>query len=938
METACRRYQKDLDKMHDHDYTSLRIIRRTGHVRPFNADKIAASIRKAFLAIAGDKPDKELADRVDKVTQRTLRAVWEKHEREHGPIYVEDVQDQVELSLARCGYSNVCEAFSQYREHRAEERRKKANTILPDSITLIESDGSKQQIDPSKLHRRLEAVCSGLEDNVSVDTLLKRVVASLHDGITKQNYYRALILEAATLIEKNHNYSKVAARLLLGSIFEEVVGKEFTRAKMDKEYVKALPKMLKTGEKIGRINPRLRLMDLERLSEAIRPERDDLFEYLGLQTLYDRYLLRDDAGKCIELPQIMFMRVAMGLALKEKDPTERAIEFYDLLSSFKFMSSTPTLFNSGTVFNQLSSCYLSTVPDDLDGIYGAIKDNALLSKFSGGLGNDWSQVRSMGSYIKGTGGGSQGVIPFLRVVNDTAVAVNQGGKRKGAVCCYLETWHADIEEFLDLRKNTGDERRRTHDMNTANWIPDLFMMRVIERDKWTLFSPHDVPDLHDLYGREFNEQYEEYEKQVEAGLMFGRQVEAFDLWKDMITMLYETGHPWITFKDPCNIGSPQRGVGVVHSSNLCTEITLNTKSGSSDAEIAVCNLGSVNLVKHMRDDGDDLSYAELRKTVRVAMRMLDNVIDINFYAVPAAERSNKKHRPVGLGMAGLQDALHIIGIPFDSEPAMNRTDHITEAMCYYAYEASSDLAEERGRYESFDQSAWARGEMPHQMRENLIRERGKEEYVDIEQSSLEDWDTLREKIKRQGMRNSNCVAIAPTATISNIMGVSPCIEPDYKILYVKSNLSGEFTIVNRFFMDEMIKRELWTDDVISAIKTNDGEINGLECVPKDLQERFKTSFFIDQKRLIEGASRRQKWIDQSQSLNLFMHGKTGRDISDIYIHAWKKGLKTTYYCRSQSATTTEKFTTNTTGELNNVAVTKQDPAECKLDNECDVCQ
>ena len=682
-------------------------------------------------------------------------------------------------------------------------------------------------------------------------------------------------------------------------------------------------------------------MDIERLGKAINPERDNLFTYLGLQTLYDRYFIHDSETR-YELPQVFFMRVSMGLALREEQREERAIEFYNLLSSFDYMSSTPTLFNSGTKHSQLSSCYLTTVPDDLHGIYGAIQDNAMLSKWAGGLGNDWTPVRGLGSQIKGTNGKSQGVVPFLKVVNDTAVAVNQGGKRKGAVCSYLETWHMDIEEFVELRKNTGDDRRRTHDMNTANWVPDLFLKRVSEDKKWTLFTPSDTPDLHDLYGRDFEKRYEEYEAQTKTGeIEFFKEVEAKELWKKMLSMVFETGHPWITFKDVCNLRSPQQHIGVVHSSNLCTEITLNT----SQEEIAVCNLGSVNLTHHIKDNAMD--EVKLEKTINTAIRMLDNVIDINFYAVEAAETSNMRHRPIGLGIMGFHDALYMLNTPYASQEAVDFADTSMEMVSYYAIKASSDLAKERGKYQSYEGSLWSKGILPLDSIKLLKESRG-DDYLDIDESSTMDWETLREKVKKQGMRNSNVMAIAPTATIANITGVSQSIEPTYQNLYVKSNLSGEFTVTNIPMVEKLKELGLWDSVMINDLKYYDGSVKGISRIPEEIKELFATAFDIEPRWLIDAASRRQKWIDQSQSLNLYIDEPNGKKLDIMYRMAWLRGLKTTYYLRSRSATTTEKSTI-ATGELNAVAASVQPeaqpqstttaPAACSiLDPDCEACQ
>ena len=673
-------------------------------------------------------------------------------------------------------------------------------------------------------------------------------------------------------------------------------------------------------------------MDLEKLGKEIMPERDNLFTYLGLQTLYDRYFIHSDEVR-FELPQVFFMRVSMGLALNEENKEEKAIEFYKLLSSFDYMSSTPTLFNSGTLHSQLSSCYLTTVPDDLYGIYGAMRDNAMLSKWAGGLGNDWTPVRGMGEHIKGTNGRSQGVVPFLKVVNDTAVAVNQGGKRKGAVCAYLETWHLDIEEFLELRKNTGDDRRRTHDMNTANWIPDLFMERVMNKETWTLFSPNEAKDLHDLTGNEFKEQYEKYEEEAKKGnIKAYKEVDAEELWRKIISMLFETGHPWLTFKDACNLRSPQQHTGVIHSSNLCTEITLNT----SQDEIAVCNLGSVNLKNHL-DKDNNLDKEKLQKTISTAIRMLDNVIDINYYAVPQAENSNFKHRPIGLGIMGFQDILQIKKIPYSSDEAVELADDSMETVSYFAIEASSDLAKERGSYSSYEGSLWSQGIFPIDSI-SILKEHRTEGFLDQNEEKKMDWDTLKEKVKKQGIRNSNVMAIAPTATIANITGVTQSIEPTYSNLFVKSNLSGEFTVINENLVNALKEIDMWDEVMVYDLKNLNGSLETISRVPDEIKRIFATSFEIEPKWLIESASRRQKWIDQSQSLNLYVAEPNGKKLDVMYKMAWLRGLKTTYYLRSKGATTSEKSTISNS-ELNKVqaAVAVNNPSTID-DEECEACQ
>ncbi|MEO8137642.1 MAG: ribonucleoside-diphosphate reductase subunit alpha, partial [Betaproteobacteria bacterium] len=835
----------------------------------------------------------------------------------------EEIQDQVELAMMRGGEHEVARAYVLYRERRTQERaqEKSAKGGKTHEITInVIEDGVSRPLDLERLTQLVRESCNGLVD-VEQDRILKATLKDLYDGVPMEEVRKCVVLAARTLIEKDPAYSFVTARLLLDSIRHEALGEEATQHDMTTKYADYFPRFIKHGIKIGLLNEALTQYDMVALGKAIVPERDLQFGYLGLQTLYDRYFLIDHyaGGRRFELPQCFFMRVAMGLALNEVNREARAIEFYNVISTFDFMSSTPTLFNSGTHRSQLSSCYLTTVADDLDGIYEAIKENALLSKFAGGLGNDWTNVRAMGSHIKGTNGKSQGVVPFLKVVNDTAVAVNQGGKRKGAVCTYLETWHLDIEEFLELRKNTGDDRRRTHDMNTANWIPDLFMKRVMEGGDWTLFSPSDVPDLHDMWGKAFETAYTRYEDKAARGdLKLHKKVPALQLWRKMLSMLFETGHPWITFKDACNVRSPQQHMGTVHSSNLCTEITLNT----SETEIAVCNLGSVNLLNHMKksDKGDwELDHAKLQITIRTAMRMLDNVIDINYYAVAKARNSNLKHRPVGLGIMGFQDCLHLRQTPYASDAAMAFADASMEAVCYFAYQASTELAEERGRYTSYKGSLWDRGILPQDTLKLLRDERGG--YVDIDESSTMDWEPLRSRIRIHGMRNSNCVAIAPTATISNIVGVGASIEPEYQNIYVKSNLSGEFTVVNEHLVAELKKQNLWDEVMVADLKYFDGSLVKIDRIPLELRTLYATAFEVEPKWIIEAGARRQKWIDQAQSLNIYMAGASGKKLDDTYKLAWVRGLKTTYYLRTLAATSAEK-STGKGGELNAVPTTQ----------------
>jgi ribonucleoside-diphosphate reductase alpha chain len=764
--------------------------------------------------------------------------------------------------------------------------------------------------------------CAGLGKDVSPEPIVAETMRNLYDGVPMEEVYKASILASRTLIEKDPDYTYVTARLLMHTIAKEILGKEVPQSEMAEAYINYFPQFVKKGVENDLLDEKLLQFDLKQLAAALKPERDLQFDYLGLQTLYDRYFLHVRKTR-IEMPQAFFMRVAMGLSLNEINREARAIEFYEVLSSFDFMSSTPTLFNSGTLRSQLSSCYLTTVPDDLGGIYDAIKENALLSKFAGGLGNDWTPVRAMGAHIKGTNGESQGVVPFLKVVNDTAVAVNQGGKRKGAVCAYLETWHLDIEEFLELRKNTGDDRRRTHDMNSANWIPDLFMRRVMEKGSWTLFSPSDVPDLHDLFGLAFEKAYVAYEQKAERGeIKPSKTIPATDLWRKMLSMLFETGHPWITFKDPCNVRSPQQHVGVVHSSNLCTEITLNT----SDTETAVCNLGSVNLSRHLKDgaNGKVIDHDKLKKTITIAMRMLDNVIDINYYAVKKARDSNMRHRPVGLGLMGFQDSLYEMRTPYASQAAVEFADQSMEAICYYAYWASTELAKERGQYATYKGSLWDQGILPLDTLKLLERERGG--YVEVDRSSTLDWDSLRQKIAKDGMRNSNCVAIAPTATISNIIGVDASIEPCFGNLSVKSNLSGEFTVINGYLVRDLKRLGLWDDVMVMDLKHFDGSLRPIDRVPQEIKSLYATAFEVETTWLVEAAARRQKWIDQAQSLNIYMAGASGKKLDDTYKLAWLRGLKTTYYLRTSSATQVEKSTVNA-GSHNAVSSSGMNAAE-----------
>ncbi|WP_445971461.1 ribonucleoside-diphosphate reductase subunit alpha [Candidatus Berkiella cookevillensis] len=918
----------------------LYVMRRDNRTLvPFDHDKITIAITKAYLAVEGGNAaaSRRVHELAGDLTQQVAKAV-QRYLNTDGFIRVEEIQDQVELALMRNGLHKVARTYILYREERrqARESKYKEQDGRTDVIQVTLEDGRTRALDEENLQKVVEQACADLAE-VDANAIIEETKRNLFNGIKIGDLHKALIMSARTKIELEPNYSFVAARLLLNDLHYEAL--KFLALPMthtDKEKVALYPqvfqKYIETGIEHELLSEELRTFDLDMLGQALKIERDRQFTYLGLQTLYDRYFIHH-RGTRFELPQIFLMRVSMGLAIKEKDKNQRAIEFYDLLSSFDYMSSTPTLFNSATPRPQLSSCYLTHIPDDLAGIYNAIKDNALLSKFAGGLGNDWTAVRAMGAHIKGTNGKSQGVVPFLKVANDTAVAVNQGGKRKGAVCAYLETWHLDIEEFIDLRKNTGDDRRRTHDMNTANWVPDLFMKRVIENKEWTLFSPNDAPDLHDLYGFAFEEAYKAYEAKAERNEIKNfKKVSALNLWRKMLSLIFETGHPWITFKDPCNLRSPQQHAGVVHSSNLCTEITLNT----SVDEIAVCNLGSVNLAQHVTESGIDTK--KLEKTIKTAIRMLDNVIDINYYSVIQARRSNLRHRPIGLGIMGFQDALYKLNIPYASEAAVEFADKTMELVSYYAISASTDLAEERGVYSSFEGSLWSKGILPIDSIANLKVYRG--EYLDLNTDKTLNWDKLRERVQTVGMRNSNVMAIAPTATISNICGVTQSIEPTYQNLYVKSNLSGEFTVVNPYLVKDLKQLNIWDEVLVNDLKYFNGSVQKIDRIPDSIKQKYATSFEIDAKWLIEAGARRQKWIDQSQSLNIYIDKPSGKKIDDIYKLAWIRGLKTTYYCRSLGASDAEKSTI-TRSTLNAVQMTDaiEQPKMCSIDDpECEACQ
>ena len=929
---------------------TLRVIKRNGAVVGYDNSKITVAITKAYIAEEGGTAaaSSRIHETVDKMASE-INETFKRRMPSGGSIHIEEIQDQVELMLMRSGEHKVARSYVIYRAERARDRQEHLKT-QPESedksdLLVTLDDGSTIPLDTARIRTIISEACHGLED-VNGDEIYTETLKNLYSGVKFTDVQITLVMTARTLVEVEPNFSFVAARLLLDNLRSEAltflgVADNATQSEMHYKYATTLRSYIDKGVELELLSPHLLEYDLDRLGEALKADRDEQFTYLGLQTLYDRYFIHSENTR-FELPQIFFMRVAMGLASNEENREEKSIEFYNLLSSFDYMVSTPQLFNSGTLRPQLSSCFLTTVPDDLSGIYGAIHDNAMLSKWAGGLGNDWTPVRALGAYIKGTNGKSQGVVPFLKVVNDTAVAVNQGGKRKGAVCSYLETWHLDIEEFLELRKNTGDDRRRAHDMNTANWVPDLFMKRVFEDQEWTLFSPNEVPDLHELHGKAFEERYAHYENKARDGALYvHKTVRAADLWRKMLSMLFETGHPWITFKDSCNVRSPQQHVGTVHSSNLCTEITLNTNK----EEIAVCNLGSINMVNHVAETGLDTD--KLRKTIHTAVRMLDNVIDINYYSVPQAKTSNLRHRPVGLGLMGFQDSLYIQKIPYSSEEAVQFADNSMETISYFAIEASTLLAEERGAYETYEGSLWSQGILPIDSLKKLQDERG-EKYLEVDFSSTLDWDGMRARVKQTGMRNSNVMAIAPTATIANITGVSQSIEPTYQNLYVKSNLSGEFTVVNPYLIRDLKAEGLWDSVMINDLKYYDGSVQKIDRIPQRLKTLYATAFEINPRWIVDAASRRQKWIDQAQSLNLYISEANGKKLDVTYRMAWYRGLKTTYYLRAMAATSTEKSTVssstmNAVSSNMDAPVVAAGPAEvpqaCSLDDpDCEACQ
>ena len=930
----------------------LNVRKRDGRVVSFDPLLITRAVQKAFCAEQGlneaSELDAALLSEIDQITTQVVEVVKGTAATDAGAS-VEHVQDVVERELMKAEHFSVARRYILYRAEQSKIRQLNAEERMESSEPfpqmMVKRAGQMENLDFPRLREQLASACEGFEDTCSAESLFVEVEKQFYNGITPKEIARSMVLAARAKIENDPVYDSVAGRLVLNIIYRESLGKSSSgNQDLAALYKDNFANYIQVGIEAKRISPDLADFDLEAIANALDPQRDALFPYLGLQTIYDRYLLHIE-GRRFEAPQYFWMRVAMGLSMLEENKTDRAIEFYNILSQFRFTSATPTLFNAGTLHPQLSSCYLSTIADDLDGIFKGIADNAKLSKWAGGLGNDWTNIRATNSHISGTNGQSQGVIPFLKVVSDTAVAVNQGGKRKGAVCSYLETWHLDIEEFLDLRKNTGDERRRTHDMHTANWIPDLFMKRVMEEKDWTLFSPDETPDLHDLYGKAFEERYVQYEKDAADGkLRLTRTIPAVDLWRKMLTRVFETGHPWITFKDPSNIRSPQDHSGVVHSSNLCTEILLNT---SAD-EIAVCNLGSINMLNHVTDGKLDLE--KLEETINTAVRMLDNVIDINFYPTPEAKNANARHRPVGMGLMGFQDALSACGIGYASEAAVEFADNSMEAISYFAIAASSRLAAERGTYSTYKGSKWDRGLLPIDTVAMLEEERGMP--VEMDKSSTMDWDKVRALVAEHGVRNSNIMAIAPTATISTIIGVTQSIEPTYSHLFVKSNLSGEFVQVNVRLVNELKAMGLWCDDMLEKLKYFDGALGDIPGIPQEIKDRYATAFEIDPQWIIRCASRRQKWIDMGQSLNLYLGQPSGRRLDEMYKYAWQTGLKTTYYLRSLGATQVEKSTVDinkfgvqprwmknasTSGDI--VVERQPEVQACSIDNpDCEACQ
>lgn len=879
----------------------IKVRKRSGKIVELNREKIGQAIGKSVTSV-GFGGSSELATSLSDIVIERINI---DAKDDQAIVSVEKIQDLVERVLIEEGHYAIAKAYIIYREKRREVRETviegMAQKGMSGKLSIKKRNGSIQHFDLSKAQAKLNRVSVGFENQISYELITKEFMRNIFEGIEAPDIDKALIMAVSSYIEKDPAYSFIGSRLFLEKIYREVFGQKVNDMNFQDLYTESFTKSIKTGHEDGLLDDRMLTFDFQKISEAIKPKRDLLLQYMGAQTLYERYFIRVNK-QITETPQYFFMRVAMGLALDEENKEEKAIEFYELLSTLRFMSSTPTLFNSGLKKSQLSSCYLTTVEDDLGGIFKNYSDNAQLSKWSGGLGNDWTNIRATGAHIKSTGVESQGVIPFLKIASDVTAAINRSGRRRGATCAYLETWHLDVEEFLDLRKNTGDDRRRTHDMNTSNWIPDLFMKRVMNNEEWTLFSPNEVPELHETYGSDFERRYIEYEQKAKAGKMEqNKTVSATKLWRKMISMLFETGHPWITFKDPCNIRSPQDHVGVIHSSNLCTEITLNT----SKDEIAVCNLGSINLASHVNSIGE-IDYDLMKKTVFTAINMLDNVVDLNFYPTIEAKNSNLKHRPIGLGIMGLQDLFFKMNLAFDSPKALDTSDELMENISYNAIMASSTIASKKGSYSSFPGSKWDRGIFPLDTIELLEKERGMP--IEVSKKKRLNWQFLKEYVKEHGMRNSNTMAIAPTATISTISGCYPCIEPIYKNIYVKSNMSGEFTIINSYLIHDLKKLNLWNDTMIDKLKYYDGNLSQINDVPIELANKYKESFDVDPMVSIMHNALRGKWIDQSQSFNVFIKGTSGKLISDVYQYAWRAGLKTTYYLRSLAATQIEKST------------------------------
>jgi ribonucleoside-diphosphate reductase alpha chain len=884
----------------------LQIKKRSGDVVTFDPQKIYYAMKKAFLEVHGGVNEAALSVVTEKVVQHL-----EKNFGERTPG-VEDVQNTVENVLMENGHFDVARVYIIYRYEHSKVREEKKIEVLKkieeEGLYVKKRDGHRELFNMDKLKRFLAYAAKGFEKEINIDLIAEQCRLELHEDIETKNITKSLVMVVRSYIEQDPAYSKVAARLLLWKLYKDIIGAgrvDFSR--LDAQLREVFPECIRKAVAAGRLDAKMLTFDLVELAKSLKFERDDLLDFMAMQTLNDRYFTSNPVTKEIfEGPQFFWMRVAMGFALAEKEEERhtRAVQFYEVISTLRYTPSTPTLFHSGTMHPQMSACYLNTVEDSLDHIFKVFGDNAQLSKWSGGIGTDWTNLRGTGALIRGTGVESQGTIPFLKIANDTTVAINRSGKRRGATCVYMEVWHYDIEDFLELRKNTGDDRRRTHDMDTCNWIPDLFMERVKTDGDWTLFSPDETPDLHHIYGREFKERYEFYEEKVRNGeIRLYKNLKARDLWKRMITMLFETGHPWMTWKDACNVRSPQDHVGVVHNSNLCTEITLNT----SAEETAVCNIGSLNISRHIKNGALDQDL--LHDTVRSAMRMLDNVVDLNYYPTKEGRVSNMRHRPVGLGLMGTQDALYLLDIPFDSDVAVRFADTSMEAISYYAILSSSELARERGRYQTYKGSKWDRGIFPVDTIALLEQERGAE--IPIDKSSSLDWTPVREHVKKYGMRNSNTMAIAPTATISTINGSVPSIEPIYKNIYVKSNQTGDFTIINEALIIDLKKLGLWDYEMLGKIKYNDGNISAIDEIPQKLKDKYKETFDIDPRWSIRQAAVRGKWIDQSQSFNIFYGGKSGKEISDIYMYAWEMGLKTTYYLRTLGASQVEKSTVDT---------------------------